>query len=304
MAIDDPRRRGNLCHVTRLIPGHAAHLRHHLDHKRETVLSESILTREPPPADLRLHYGPGPQQFGDLRVPGGSGPHPCVIAIHGGFWRARYDLEHLGHFCAALTAAGLATWSIEYRRVGDPGGGWPGTFHDVIHAARFLFAIAPHYGIDVDRVIVAGHSAGGHLALWLAGLWGVPEECPIHAAPLPLLGAASLAGVLDLRQSWQLGLGDHAVDALLGGSPDDVPERYAAASPVNLLPPGMPQMLIHGTDDDIVPVEISETYHRAAGAYGGVSLRTLPRTGHFELIDPRSAQWPETLGAIRSLIPR
>jgi acetyl esterase/lipase len=257
-------------------------------------LSESILTREPPPADLRLHYGPGPQQFGDLRVPGGSGPHPCVIAIHGGFWRARHDLEHLGHLCAALTATGLASWSIEYRRVGEPGGGWPGTFHDVAHAARILFAIAPRSGIDVDRVIVAGHSAGGHLALWLAGLRGVPGESPIHA----------LAGVLDLRRAWRLGLSNLAVEGLLGGSPDQVPDRYAAASPVDLLPLGVPQMLIHGIDDDNVPVEISETYHQIAVAQGDdVSLLKLPGAGHFELIDPQSAQWPETLDAIRSLFP-
>jgi acetyl esterase/lipase len=204
-----------------------------------------------------------------------------------------------------LTAAGLATWSIEYRRVGDPGGGWPGTFHDVAHAARFLFAIAPRFGINGDRVIVAGHSAGGHLALWLAGLRGVPGESSIHATPLPLRGAASLAGVLDLRRAWRLGLSNWAVEGLLGGSPDHVPDRYAAASPVELLPLGVPQMLIHGIDDDTVPIEISETHHQIAAAQGDdVSLLELPGAGHFELIDPHAAQWPETLDAIRSLFPQ
>ena len=124
--------------------------------------------------------------------------------IHGGFWRARYDLEHIGHLCQALAGAGVATWSVEYRRVGDRGGGWPGTFRDVERGARYLFEIASEYGIDPGRVIVLGHSAGGHLALWLAGR-------------LPLLAVVALAGIPDLRQAWGLRLSDRAVEGLLGG---------------------------------------------------------------------------------------
>src|SRR5687768_4480719 len=126
-------------------------------------MSESILSRPPPVADHRLRYGPEPDQLGDLRLPKNSGPHPCIVVIHGGFWRVRYDLEHTGHLCAALTERGVATWNIEYRRVGTPGGGWPGTFRDVADAAADLFANAPRYRIDRTRVAVLGHSAGGHL---------------------------------------------------------------------------------------------------------------------------------------------
>jgi acetyl esterase/lipase len=228
-----------------------------------------------------------------------------VVAIHGGFWRARYDLEHLGHFCAALTAAGIATWNIEYRRVGDPGGGWPGTFHDVASAARHLVDIAPAHGIDAGRVIVAGHSAGGHLALWLAGLHLVRPESAIHGEPLPLRGAVSLAGVSDLHEVWRLGLSDHAVGELLGGTPADVPDRYADASPVRLLPLGVPQVLIHGAADDTVPIAITASYAREARAHGDdVTFVSLPDAGHFELIDPESKQWPQVVEAIRALLHR
>ncbi|HYF64217.1 MAG TPA: alpha/beta hydrolase, partial [Herpetosiphonaceae bacterium] len=124
-------------------------------------MSESILSQPAPPADLRLAYGPDPLHFGDLRLPAGPGPHPLVIVVHGGFWRNRYDLEHIGHVCAALTARGLATWSIEYRRIGDPGGGWPGTFLDAGRAADYARELAPRFNLDLERTVSAGHSAGG-----------------------------------------------------------------------------------------------------------------------------------------------
>ena len=110
--------------------------------------SDDILTLPPPPADARLSYGTDPNQFGDLRLPKTKGPSPIVMNIHGGYWRAKYDLAHAGHLCAALTAKGVATWNIEYRRVGNPGGGWPGTFEDVRNAYRYLPQIAKRYDLD------------------------------------------------------------------------------------------------------------------------------------------------------------
>jgi len=260
---------------------------------------ESILSRPVPAADRRLPYGGDPRQFGDLRLPAGEGPHPCLVAIHGGFWRARYDLEHLGHLCHALTEQGIATWSLEYRRVGDPGGGWPGTFHDVAAGTAHLVAIAPEYGIDPGAVAVLGHSAGGHLACWLAGLGRVPERSPIRVEPLPLRGTVALAGVLDLVRAWELGLSNQAVVDLLGGTPATVPDRYAAASPAALLPLGVRQRLIHGTADDVVPVEISRRFHDQATALGDdAALLELPGTDHFAPIDPHSAVGPEVVAAI------
>ncbi len=233
---------------------------------RRAAVSETILERAAPAAHLRRRYGAATSQFGDLRLPTGSGPHPCAIFIHGGFWRARYDISHSGHLCAALAAAGVATWSIEYRRVGEAGGGWPGTFHDIVSAAVELFAFAPEYDIDPARVIAVGHSAGGHLAAWLGGLERVPATSPIHAGPLPrpLGGVAALAGVLDLERAWALGLSDGAVADFLGGGPLQVPERYVAASPRTLLPLGVPQVIVHGTEDAHVPYAIGADYHAAA----------------------------------------
>src|SRR5947209_17499812 len=116
----------------------------------------------------RIAYGSDPLQFGDLRVPQEEGLHPVVIVIHGGFWRANYDLEYIGHLCAELTRQGLATWSLEYRRIGNPGGGWPGTLDDVRTGAAHLEKIAAERSLDLKRVVAMGHSAGGHLVLWLA----------------------------------------------------------------------------------------------------------------------------------------
>ena len=157
-------------------------------------MSEDILTLKPPPADVRLAYGSDPSQFGDLRLPKGKGPFPIAMNIHGGFWRAKYDLFHGGHLCAALTGKGIATWNLEYRRVGNPGGGWPGTFEDIVNGYRFLPQIAKRYDLDATKILVMGHSAGGQLALCLAG------HEPSVAQVL------SLAGVVDLQRSFDLHL--------------------------------------------------------------------------------------------------
>src|SRR4029077_15472828 len=129
--------------------------------------ADDIYTLPSPPADARLTYGSDPNQFGELRVPESAGPFPVVMNIHGGYWRSKYDLTHAGHMCAALTAKGLATWNVEYRRVGNPGGGWPGTFDDLRSAYRYVSQIAQRYQLDLAKLAVIGHSAGGQLALCL-----------------------------------------------------------------------------------------------------------------------------------------
>ncbi|MBA3530766.1 MAG: alpha/beta hydrolase [Ardenticatenales bacterium] len=253
---------------------------------------------------LTLAYGADPFQFGELRLPAGAGPHPVVIVIHGGFWRARYDLTHIRPLCEALTAAGVATWSIEYRRIGNPGGGWPGTLLDVAQAASHLRTLALDYPLDLARVVAMGHSAGGHLALWLAGAARVPAGDPLHVVePLPIHAAISLAGVADLRRAWELRLSNNVVEDFLGGAPAQVPERYDSSSPIELLPLGAKQVLIHGVEDDIVPIEISRRYHEAATRLGDeVALHELPRLGHFEPIEPGSAAWPAVRDAVLGLV--
>ncbi len=256
-------------------------------------MSQTILDRTPPKADSRIPYGEHPLQFAELRLPAGPGPHSCIVALHGGFWRNRYTLDHLGHLCTALAGVGIATWSVEYRRVGDPGGGWPGTFHDVAAGSAHLFEQAAELGIDPARIGVLGHSAGGHLASWLASMANVPADSPIRATPLHFRAAFPLAGVLDLRQGWKEHLGNGAVSDFMGGAPDDLPARYEAASPSSLVPSPVPHLVVHGVEDAIVPVAMSERYVAAARHRGQeASLLRLDGADHFDVIDPESAAWP------------
>lgn len=265
--------------------------------------NDDLFTTDPPVAHQRLAYGEDPLQFGDLRLPAGAGPHPLAIAIHGGYWRNRYDLVHLGHLCAALSDAGIATFNLEYRRVGDDGGGFPGTLLDVAAGTRWIIDHASEIGIDPERVVVIGHSAGGHLASWLGSLASVPSSSPIAAEPLPLRGVVSLAGVLDLEEAWTRHLSNDAVVELLGGTSDEVPDRYMAASPLALLPVNTPQVLIHGDTDDLVPLAIAEHYHARALATGSpCELITLPGADHFAVIDPSSDAWSAVLAAVKRLL--
>ncbi len=268
------------------------------------MTSRDILSASAPPASARIPYGDGPRQFGDLRLPDGAGRRPVVMAIHGGFWRAAFNLEYMGHLCAALRQAGVATWNVEYRGIGDPGGAWPGTFQDVARAAGHLRALAPAHNLDLDRVVIIGHSAGGHLALWLAARPRIPSDDPLHdPSPLPVRAAVSLAGVVDPREAWRLDLGDGAVRELLDGAPDEYPARYDSASPAALLPLGVPQALVHGTADDRVPYDISRGYHRQAVARGDdARLVTLDGADHFTLVNPGSREGAVVVETVLSLL--
>ena len=259
-----------------------------------------VATQQASPA-IRIRYGPAPSQFGDLRLPGTSGPHPVVVGLHGGWWRAAFGLEPHGPLCAALTADGFATWNVEYRRVGEEGGGWPGTFEDVGRAADFLAELAPAHDLDLSRIVTVGFSAGGHLALWVAGRHRLASGHPLRPrAPVQLRGAVSLAGAVDLAHCAKMGLGEHAAAKLLGGKPGDVPERYAAGSPSSLLPLGVPQSLLHGTADDVVPHEVSRRHHAAAVSAGDdAELQLLPGVDHFQLIDPLAPTWPAVRDCVR-----
>jgi acetyl esterase/lipase len=261
----------------------------------QPIVSEDILTIAPPSADQRIAYGSDPNQFGDLWLPSGAGPHPVAIVVHGGYWRSRYDLTYFGHCCADLAAHGIAAWNIEYRRVGNPGGAWPGTFQDVGAAADKLREIAQQYQLDLERISAIGHSAGGHLALWLAARHKLPADSPIAVAnPLALKAVIALAPVADLRMAWELGLSNTAAGELLGASPAEHPARYDQGSPAELLPLGVPQFVVHGRADSAVPFAVSEQYVEKARAAGDpAELIELTNTGHFEIVDPRTTQWRE-----------
>ena len=253
-------------------------------------MSDDILTLAPPPADARLAYGSDPNQFLDLRLPSSKGrskqPYPLVINIHGGYWRVKYNLDHAGHLCAALTAKGLATANLEFRRVGNEGGAWPGTFADVRSAYQFLLQNARRHNLDSTRIVVMGHSAGGQLALCLAA----------HEAGV--VRVVSLAGVVDLQRAYQLHLSNDAVVEFLRGTPGEVPDHYREANPMELSIPGARQWLIHGVSDDVVPPDFSRDYVAAKQKRSGkqkedVHLLEIPAAGHFDVIDPRTSAWKQ-----------
>lgn len=253
----------------------------------------------------RLKYGPTSLQFGDLYMPEGDGPFPVVLLIHGGFWRNQYDLTLMSGLAEDLERRGIAAWNIEYRRLGDAGGGWPGTLLDVARAADYILELGARYPLDMERIVSIGHSAGGHLAFWLAARHRIPPDsdlAPPHT-PFALAGAISQAGVVDLELAWRMKLGNNATAELLKGSPAEAPDRYAAASPAALLPLGVPQIIAHGTADDSVPYVVSETYTQLARAEGdGVTLITLTGVDHFALIDPASEAWAKTVEALQALL--
>ena len=247
-------------------------------------MPDDILSIPPPPADARVAYGSDPNQFLDLRLPSPKSKslRPLVINIHGGYWRAKYNLDHAGHLCAALTAKGLATANLEYRRVGNEGGAWPETFADIRSAFSFLVQGAHKYNIDSQNIVVLGHSAGGQLALCLA------------AHEPRLKRAVSLAGVVDLQRAYQLHLSNDAVVEFLRGTPSEVPDHYREADPMELSIPQAQQRLVHGSADDVVPVDFSRDYVAAKQKRKeDARLLEIPGAGHIDVIDPRSQAWKQ-----------
>ncbi len=230
-------------------------------------------------------------QRGALSLPEGEGPHPVVVLLHGGFWRAEYDRRLMDPLAEAVVAEGWAAWNVDYRPVGE-GGGWPTTFTDVAAAVDHLDALAEEHPLDLDRVAVVGHSAGGTLALWSAARSGLPGDAP-GANPIVVPAAVvSQAGVANLAAGSLERLGRGAVDDLMGGSATTVGSRYGLASPIERLPLGVPSLLVHGGDDTIVPPVQSETFRdRAVDAGDDATARILDGVDHFAVIDPAHEAW-------------
>jgi len=258
--------------------------------------------------DRRVAYGTDSSQYAELRVPAGSGPHPVAVLIHGGCFKAAYaTARDLAPMADALKADGIATWNIEYRRLGQPGGGWPGTYLDVGRAIDHLRTVARQHRLDLGRVVIVGHSAGGHLAMWAAARSRLPGTSPVHQRnPLPVNGVIDLAGPLDLTANiagYQALCRDSVITSLLGGTPTTVPERFQQASAIKLLPFGVPQVLVEGTHEDFVPLPLMKSYADVARRAGdSVKLIAIPEAGHFEIASPRSAAWPTVEAAIRTLL--
>ena len=227
-----------------------------------------------------MRYGPAASQFIDIV---GSPLGPVAVVIHGGFWRSEYGLDLMVPLCDDLADHGWQAWNVGYRRLGETGGGWPGTFDDIASAVTCVPRTRP--------VVCIGHSAGGHLALWAA-------------TRRRFDAVVALAPVADLHLAHALGLSGGAAAELLGGSPDEVPDRYAAASPARLVPLHVPTLLLMGEDDDVVPPEVGMSF-RAAALAGGDQLTSvlLAATDHMAMIDPTSEAWhvaTEWLGSRQS----
>jgi acetyl esterase/lipase len=239
-----------------------------------------------------IHYGAHHSQVGDLWLPADSaGALPVIVLIHGGFWRAQFTKALMGRLARAVTARGWAAWNIEYRRVGilGGGGGWPATFDDIAAAIDHLASLP---GLDSDRVATCGHSAGGTLALWAAGRHRLPVEAPGSSVKVTVRAAVSLAGVVDLATAAASAVGGDAVARLLGGDARAVPDRYRMASPAALIPLGVPQILIHGLRDSVVPPAMSEAYAASARQVGDdARYIALPGVDHRGVIDPRRGAW-------------
>lgn len=241
-------------------------------------------------------YGGHPDQVGDLRLPDDDGPHPVVVLLHGGFWRDPWTRDLMDAAAVDLTDRGWATWNPEYRRVGG-GGGWPVTLEDAAAAVDAVGRLAADHPLDPDRVVVCGHSAGGHLALWAAARHRLPPGAPGARPRVRPVGVVALAPVADLAAAHDLRLGDDAVEAFLRRAPGH--RRYDVADPVCLLPTGVPAIVVHGDADDRVPLTLSREFLAAARAHGDpVDLVELPGVDHFAVIEPRSGAWPAVVGAV------
>ena len=271
------------------------------------TLSWSKLSQMPlPAAGERIAYGDGPQQFGELRLPRGDGPFPVVVLIHGGCWKNEFNYVYMTRLGAWFAEHGLACWTIEYRRLGDNGGGWPGTFLDVADACDFVRQIAQTHPIDPKRVYAAGHSAGGQLALWLASRDKLSSASELFIKnPIVVRGVIGLAAITDLAK-YRIGPAGscHAsVEPLLGGPPDKVPNRYAETSPSQRLPLGIPQVFIQGERDPIVDASSVRAYVEIAKKSGDrVVLLSVPAAGHFETAVPIPLTAPLLEEALRTLL--
>ncbi len=265
---------------------------------------KELLARPRNTPDHRISYGKDALQFGDLYLPKRNGALPVVVLIHGGCWLAELPgPELMDPMAGDLRDRGYAVWNIEYRRIGHQGGGYPGTFTDAGAAVDALRDLAPRYHLDLARVVLVGHSAGGHLAAWVAARSRIVASSPLHTAhPLAVHGVVSLSGILDLAAYRESGGdacgGPQTIDGLVG----EHANPYANTSPSQLLPIGVRQAIISGETDRIVAPRFGHDFAKQAKAAGDdVDDTEIQGAGHFDLIDPKAPAWTAVVAAIEKL---
>ncbi len=268
---------------------------------------EQLSALPKPPADHVINYGPGQYQFGELRLPAGKGPHPVVVFVHGGCWLSDFDLTMAANLSGELARARIASWTVEYRRIGNEGGAWPGTMHDLANSIEYLREIAPGHRLDLSRVVLMGHSAGGHLVLWYAARNNLDSSSEFYSAnPLKIRGVVPLAAISNLssyRHEYDTQDCNTGVPGLLMAEPEDVPERVAQVNPVQLLPLNVPVRMVHGAADVLVPLRQSTAFLAKARAAGDdISLAVVDGAGHFDVIAPISTAWKIVMRETRQLL--
>ncbi len=274
-------------------------------------MQSELLDHPTAPPLARIPYGPGEHQFGELRLPLGPGPHPVLVVLHGGCWLSIADLTYMDPFSEALTQAGWATWSLEFRRIDQDGGGWPAILEDVAAGTDHLRELVRDYPLDTTRVVAAGHSSGGHLALWLSSRARLPADGEAGPRlrgtnPLPLKGALGLAPIADLADYTRYTrCGPTIVPDFLGRDVDPASERFRLSDPASLAPAPSPQLILLGALDPIVPPAHGANYgERAAEAGAAVEVITMEEAGHFELVAPWTPAWPRLAARIHDFLAR
>ena len=269
---------------------------------------QELLARDRPAATKRIPYGALPSQFGELWLPTDGGRHRVVVLIHGGCWSALFPgLEMMSYLADDLRRRGNAVWNIEYRRLGEAGSGYPGSFDDIGRGIDWLATLAKTYPLDLGNVVVVGHSAGGHFALWAAARPRLPADSLLfRKEPLRIKGVVSLAGIADLKLYRARGPGQcseaRVVNLLVNAEARWSEDVFADTSPAAMLPLGVPQIVISGAYDSIVPPAFGRYYSQMAATAGDkVEEITIPNAGHFELIDPKGPAFEQVRAAIERL---
>lgn len=256
-----------------------------------------------PSPTARVSYGAAPSQYAELFLPQGVGPFPVAVLVHGGCWTEKFGgIVQLRNMAGALAARGIAVWNVEYRRVDEAGGGYPGMYEDMHAALDTLAAQASAHRLDLGRVVAVGHSAGGQLVQWIAGRARIPASSPLHrASMLPVRAVVSLGGLADLRREHALIKESCGRDTpeLAGLPSTSRPDVYADTNAAELLPNGSHTILVTGELDTISPPRVAHDYAARARAAGdGAEVVILPGASHYDEVAATSPSWPLVMAAI------